>query len=75
MLAGMKLQTAIVGLMILLAFYFLSIGPVLWLESCGYLNLDEGVGVPIAYFYLPLEYVYDTVPVAAQVLDWYIDLW
>lgn len=68
---------AVVAVVLLLALlpllYVLSIGPVVGLFSRGYLQI--GPDSPVARFYAPLEYIHGEVPLLAQPLDWYVELW
>lgn len=71
--AGPAAVAAVTLLVLLPLLYVLSIGPVVWLFSRGYLQV--GPESAVAKFYAPLEYVHGEVPWLAGPLDWYVELW
>ena len=53
--------------------YFLSIGPIISLESRGRLEVAEDS--PLVYFYEPLEWVCESNNALESIFAWYTDLW
>jgi hypothetical protein len=62
---GLSIVWTAVGVTLLPIFYFLSIGPAIWLH------------LPESFFvvYQPLSVLYKTFPTIQPFMDWYADLW
>ena len=71
--AGAAAVVVLILLMLLPLLYVFSIGPVIWLNSREYINVQPDSA--IATFYAPLEYAHNHWPTVAKPLDWYVELW
>jgi hypothetical protein len=72
--AGGAAAVAVAVLLLLLPVgYVLSIGPAIWLDSRGYIHVEEDS--LIAKFYFPIIYAAESVPMLDSGLTWYADLW
>jgi hypothetical protein len=62
--------------LVLVVFYPLSVGPMVWLVDHGHLGEIDGVVVTsLAVFYMPLEQLHSKTEVGRVVLDWYLEWW
>jgi hypothetical protein len=60
-------------LILLVALYVLSIGPVEWLDRHDF--LPDPFREPLVVFYTPIILLHDYFSSCRQFLDWYVDLW
>ena len=65
--------TVVVAVVVLLALYVLSLGPMVWLNDNGYLSDESGSVFEMVY--LPLDILYNEFAWVESILDAYMDLW